>query len=117
MKRERSLSLVLSLIILMTAAGAAEPLRFDLKSVRNGACSEASTWQPARVPQEGDRVLVSRQTRILYDADNSARIRLLQVAGALSFARDRNTSLNVGVLKCKTASAVPRTVFAVIFMP
>src|SRR4029079_11882023 len=59
---------------------------------------DANTWQPARPPQKGDRVLVGKGTKVVYDVDSAEVLRLVQVAGTLSFARDRNTTLNVGLL-------------------
>ena len=83
------------------AASAA--LSFDVKSVRSGAWSDPNTWEPAHVPAQGERVLVSGQTRVSYDVESESVIRLLQVAGELRFARDRNTTLNVGLLKVQNS--------------
>ncbi len=84
-------------------ASAATALVFDIKSVRDGAWSEPQTWEPARVPGNGERVLVSARTRVRYDAESEHVIRLLQVAGELNFARDRNTTLNVALLKVQNS--------------
>jgi hypothetical protein len=97
-----------ALFALLTAALHAEttdsaPLQFDLKSVRNGPWSEPQTWEPARVPKQGERVLVSAKTKVLYDRQGDEVIRLIQVAGQLTFARDRNTTLNVGLLKVQNS--------------
>jgi len=78
-------------------------LVFDARSVRNGPWSDAATWEPARVPADRARVLVSAGTRVLYDVNSEHVIRLLQVAGELRFARDRNTTLNVGLLKVQNS--------------
>jgi hypothetical protein len=78
-------------------------LSFDLKSIRNGAWSDPKTWEPARVPAGGERILVSAQTRVDYDVASEKVIRLIQVAGELRFARDRNTTLNVGLLKVQNS--------------
>ena len=78
-------------------------LSFDIKSVRDGAWSDPRTWEPARVPAQGQRVLVSSKTRVIYDRESEAVIRLIQVAGELSFARDRSTALNVGLLKVQNS--------------
>ncbi|MHA3774322.1 G8 domain-containing protein [Verrucomicrobiota bacterium sgz303538] len=80
-----------------------EPLRFDVRSVRNGAWSDPQTWEPAQVPGQGQRVLVSSNTRVIYDRESDAVIRLIQVAGELSFSRDRSTTLNVGLLKVQNS--------------
>ena len=80
-------------------------LSFDVKSVRNGAWSDPAIWEPAHVPRTGERVLVSPQTRVAYDVVSDDVIRLLQVAGELQFARDRNTTLNVGLLKVQNSES------------
>src|SRR5437764_7940088 len=71
---------------------------FTLRSVKSGPWSAPDTWDARRLPREGDRVLIGRKTRVLFDVDSPGVIRYLQVAGVLSFARDRNTTLNVGVI-------------------
>lgn len=71
---------------------------FSIRSIRDGDWSNASTWKPARVPQAGDRVLISRDTRVRFDTEQKETIRLVQVVGTLAFARDRDTELNVGLI-------------------
>jgi hypothetical protein len=71
---------------------------FSIRSVKDGKWSDAGTWQPARVPGKGDRVLIGRGTRVEYDATSESVVRLVQVVGTLAFARDRDTELNVAVL-------------------
>ncbi len=90
-------------------------LEFDLKSIKNGAWSDAKTWEPARVPKTGDRVLISRGSEVLYDVKSDAVVRLLQVAGTLKFARDRNTELNVGLLKVQNSLHCSESGFACDF--
>jgi hypothetical protein len=70
-----------------------------VQSVRNGPWSEPATWKPARVPQAGDTVLISPGTLVVYDIKSDELIREIHVAGVLSFARDRDTLLNVCLLK------------------
>jgi hypothetical protein len=85
---------------------AAEPQaapQFDARSVRSGLWSDPNTWEPARVPGNGNRVLVSRDTRVTFDVARDDVIRLLQVVGTLAFARDRDTVLNVGILKVQNS--------------
>ena len=91
------------LIGLHTPAETPPALAFDARSVRNGPWSDATTWEPAGVPADQARVLVSAGTRVLYDVESGNVIRLLQVAGELRFARDRNTTLNVGLLKVQNS--------------
>lgn len=73
-------------------------LHFSIRSVKNGNWSDADTWKPARVPGQGDRVLVARGHHVRYDAKSKDVVRLLQIVGTVEFARDRDTELNVGLL-------------------
>lgn len=111
-----SLVIVLGLISLnvLQAAPPAKPadkhaghdhahIQFDVKSVADGNWSDVKTWAPPRVPKAGDRVLVSRETRVTYDVENKAVLRMVQVVGTLTFARDRNTEINVGLLKVQNS--------------
>src|SRR6185369_9524720 len=84
---------------------------FTLRSVRNGPWSAPDTWDARRIPREGDRVLIGRRTSVLFDEDSPAVIRYLQVAGVLSFARDRNTTLNVGVITIQATEEYAETSF------
>jgi hypothetical protein len=90
-------------------------MQFDLRSARDGHWSDTKTWTPARVPKAGDRVLVSRGTRVVYDSVNKDVVRLVQVVGTLVFARDRNTELNVGVLKVQNSNVCSETGFSCDF--
>lgn len=90
-------------------------VEFSLRSVRDGRWSDAKTWQPQRVPGSGDRVLISRQTRVEYDVQSPEVMRLIQVAGTLSFARDRDTELNVGLLKVQNSDVCSESGFACDF--
>ncbi len=88
---------------------------FDIRSVRDGAWSDAATWQPARTPRAGDRVLVARGTRVAYDVSRDDVLRLVQVVGTLRFARDRDTLLSVGVLKVQNSDTCSESGFACDF--
>jgi hypothetical protein len=90
-------------------------VHFSIRSARDGQWSDPKTWEPARVPGANDRVLVTRGTRVQYDASSEAVIRLVQVVGTLSFARDRDTLLNVGVLKVQNSDTCSESGFACDF--
>lgn len=92
-----------------------EHVAFSIRSVRSGAWSDAKTWQPRRVPKAGDRVLISRGTTVKYDAASKNVIRLIQVVGTLTFARDRDTLLNVGILKVQNSEHCSESGFACDF--
>src|SRR4051794_9186001 len=84
---------------------------FTLRSVKSGPWSAPATWDANRVPREGDRVLIARKTSVRFDVDSPAVIRYLQVAGVLSFARDRSTTLNVGVITVQATEEYAETTF------
>ncbi|HEV7221675.1 MAG TPA: G8 domain-containing protein, partial [Pirellulales bacterium] len=90
-------------------------VEFSLRSVKDGAWTDAKTWAPARIPRQDDRVLISRGTTVEYDAASKDVIRLIQVVGTLRFARDRNTELNVGLLKVQNSDTCSESGFACDF--
>jgi len=90
--------LSLSALLLMSAAPtmAADPV---FRTAKSGPWSEASTWEGKAVPGEGAKVLVRSGHAVVYDVAGQHVIRGLNVAGHLSFAPDRDTLLNVGLIK------------------
>ncbi|RIK83764.1 MAG: hypothetical protein DCC68_02990 [Planctomycetota bacterium] len=89
-------------------------LRFDVQSVASGAWSSEKTWSP-RPPRAGDRVKISAGTRVVYDVASDDVIRMIQVVGTLSFARDRDTLLNVGIVKVQASETCSESGFACDF--
>jgi hypothetical protein len=80
-----------------------EHVEFSIRSVQDGPWSDPATWRPARLPKAGERVLVSRDTAVVYDVKSDAVLRLVQVVGRLDFARDRDTEMNVAILKVQNS--------------
>jgi RNA polymerase sigma factor (sigma-70 family) len=70
-----------------------------IRSAQSGPWSEPATWEGGQVPGEGARVQVRRGHAVTYDANSTTAIRSVHVAGTLRFARDRNTRLEVGLIK------------------
>ncbi|MBI1371735.1 MAG: hypothetical protein GC159_03100 [Phycisphaera sp.] len=73
------------------------------RATRSGPWSAPATWADHRVPGDGDQVVIEPGVRVTYDIqpdDSRAAqvIRDIHVAGTLTFARDRSTLLNVGVI-------------------
>src|SRR5262249_14333259 len=58
-----------------------------------------ASWTGGKVPGAGARVLIQAGHRIVYDVDSAAVIRGINIAGTLSFAKDRSTRLDVGLIK------------------
>ena len=94
------LSLLLPLMAWMgTTHAAPAPVRFDVRSARSGKWSDAGTWQNDRAPRAGDNVQVRPGHVVTYDANSEEAVRVLHVAGTLTFSRDKSTRLDVGLVK------------------
>lgn len=89
-------SLLLVLCSCATIA-AAEP--GIIRSAQSGAWSQKQTWEGGQVPAAGAKVLIRPSHRVIYDVASDEVIRAINIAGTLSFARDRDTKLNVGLIK------------------
>jgi hypothetical protein len=70
-----------------------------IHSAKSGPWSEAATWQGGKVPPAGSCVQVRAGHTVTYDLNSDQAIRTIHVAGTLSFARDRTTRLDVGLVK------------------
>ena len=82
-------------------AGAAPPL---IRSARSGDWSSPRTWERGAVPGAGARVEIRAGDRVVYDVESAVPIRSIHVAGALSFATDCDTRLDVGLIKIEAGS-------------
>jgi len=70
-----------------------------IRSARSGVWSSPTTWVGLRVPGAGDFVEISSGHQVTYDAHSDRPVRMVHILGTLSFARDRNTRLDVGLIK------------------
>ncbi len=84
--------------LLATQPGAPGQTAPVIRSARSGPWSQPATWEGGQVPGEGARVLIRTGHRIVYDAKSERVIRAVNVAGTLSFAADRDTRLDVGLI-------------------
>jgi hypothetical protein len=95
-------SCLLALAVLAIPAVAAEPApKADglIRSAKSGSWSAADTWQGGKVPGAGAKVQVRTGHTVVYDAKSEQAIRFIHVAGTLTFAHDRDTRLDVGLIK------------------
>ncbi len=86
-------------VLLRGAAGiAGEPDRL-VRSAGSGRWSEGATWEGRRVPGAGERVQVRAGHVVTYDVKTTEAIRSIHVAGVLRFDPERDTRLDVGLIK------------------
>jgi hypothetical protein len=90
---------LLSTLLLMPINYAAEPVTFDARTARSGNWSAVETWVGVRVPQAGDFVQVSPGHAVVYDVHSDTALRMVHVAGQLTFSREKSTLIDVGLIK------------------
>ena len=97
MKIARQLLMAVALIALSASARGADTTW--IRTANSGAWSEPATWDGGKVPTTGARVHVKTGHVVVYDVKSDAALRAVYVAGTLTFATDKDTRLDVGVLK------------------
>src|SRR5262249_32302697 len=65
----------------------------------SGPWSAPATWEGGKVPGTGAKVQIRTGHTVFYDVKSDERIRMVHVAGTLTFAPDRDTRLDVGLIK------------------
>lgn len=80
----------------MGTAHAAEPVT---RSAKSGPWSAPETWDTKAVPAAGARVLIRQGHHVTYDTKSPEVIRGICVSGVLNFNPDKDTELNVGLIK------------------
>src|SRR5205823_672329 len=70
-----------------------------VRSARSGPWSAPATWERGKVPGAGARVQVRAGHTVTYDLKSDRLIRSVHVAGTLRFPPDRDTRLDVGLIK------------------
>jgi hypothetical protein len=93
------LQVSLALALPPSAAVAGEKAPPLVRSARSGPWSDPATWEGGKVPAAGARVQVREGHRVVYDIQSDKAIRFLHVAGTLTFSPDRDTRLDVGLIK------------------
>jgi len=88
--------LALAAVLFASPLLAAEPV---VKSAKSGPWSAADSWDGKAVPAAGARVLIRTGHRIAYDVKSDVVIRGINIAGILAFDPDKDTELNVGLIK------------------
>src|SRR5262249_51691482 len=75
-----------------------EPEARLVRSAQSGPWSAPGTWEGGKVPGAGAKVQIRTGHTVIYDMQSTA-VRSIHVAGTLTFTRDRNTQLDVGLIK------------------
>jgi hypothetical protein len=104
---KRTVLIVLGVVCAAVAALHGEPKKDGpgpaapglIRSARSGPWSAPDTWEGGKVPATGARVQVRAGHTVTYDLSSDRVIRSVHVAGTLTFARDRDTRLDVGLIK------------------
>ena len=91
----KSALLIFSLLVAFAAAN--EPLL--IRSAQSGPWSATTTWVGGKIPPAGASVQIRTGHAVVYDLNSTQAVRAVFIAGTLSFARDRDTRLNVGLIK------------------
>ncbi len=91
------------ILLLSTTARSVAAEDAVIRAARSGAWSEPATWTGGKVPGAGAKVLIPSGHRVVYDVAAEHVIRAINIAGTLSFAKDRSTQLNVGLIKIQDA--------------
>jgi uncharacterized protein (TIGR03067 family) len=70
-----------------------------IRSARSGPWSAPDTWVGGKVPGTGARVQIRSGHAVTYDLTSAEVLRSIHVAGILTFSRDKDTRLVVGLIK------------------
>jgi hypothetical protein len=98
----------LAAVLLAMTAEVSSPLRAAdekaagtglTRSARSGPWSAPATWEGGKVPGAGARVQVRAGHTVTYDLNSDRVIRSIHVAGTLRFAHDKDTRLDVGLIR------------------
>jgi hypothetical protein len=92
-------SLILALTGLVRGADGEAKAPPLTRTAKSGAWSAADTWEGGKLPAAKARVQIRQGHSVTYDVNSDQVIRSIHVAGSLRFAPDKNTRLDVGLIK------------------
>src|SRR5207244_505733 len=91
--------LFIGVILLSSSTFAADKPSSVIRSAKNGLWSASETWSGGQLPTAGSKVQIRTGHAVVYDLPDGPPIRVLHVAGELSFSPDRTTRLEAGLIK------------------
>jgi hypothetical protein len=77
-----------------------------IRSQHSGPWSVSTTWEGNTIPGARARVQIRSGHTVTYDLSSDQPIRSIHVAGTLTFATDRKTQLDVGLIKIQPGDDV-----------
>src|SRR5205809_4544868 len=87
-------------VLVCKAMSGAAPLASDwVRTAKSGPWSDGATWEGGAVPGAGARVLMRPEHAVVYDINSDRPIRSICIGGRLSFANDKDTRLDGGLIK------------------
>ena len=100
MKTKSSTIILQLLIFAITGSISAQQISEKIiHSVKSGNWSDTSTWSSKKIPGAGEKVQVRSGHTVTYDIESDQAIRAIHVAGTLTFSTDKNTRLDVGLIR------------------
>jgi hypothetical protein len=81
------------------AQPAKDPALPIVRTAQSGRWSAPTTWEGGRIPGAGSRVQVRSGHSVTYDLKSDRVLRSIHVAGTLRFSPDKDTRLDVGLIK------------------
>src|SRR5437868_6704965 len=87
-----------SALLLLNAQPASAQIAWH-RSAQSGPWSKADTWEDGVIPGAKAKVQIREGHTVTYDLASSPLIRFIHLAGTLTFARDRDTCLDVCLIK------------------
>jgi hypothetical protein len=82
-----------------------------VRSAASGPWSSPATWEGGKVPAAGNIVQIREGHTVLYDVESDQVLRSVHIHGTLTFAHDRNTRLEVGLLRISPGDDLIETGF------
>ena len=95
---------LICVLMLSSSVFAAEKPQDVIQSAKSGLWSAAETWNGNRVPTAGSKVQIRTGHSVVYDLPDGPAILVLHIAGEMSFAPDRSTRLDVGLIKIQAGT-------------
>src|SRR5678815_518091 len=97
--RIQRFSAKIALEMLVLVATSAPSLADEICTAHSGLWSDLAIWEGGQIPGAGAKVLIKSGHAVTYDEKSDKVIRGITVAGTLAFATDKDTELNVGLIR------------------